>query len=286
MPERWAWITPDGTAHDLHDDANVAVLKGVQGRFMAPVEHVTDDVPGEAGSRLREVRVRDGQVVVPVAVKARDEVELRERLRVWVDRFAPDRGDGRLRVTGPAGDQRELVCRYASGLEGDESRDNRGYWVQKAAIVLRAFDPYWYAVSDVAETFTPPAPATFFPIFPLRLSGSEVFADATVDNSGDVDTWPVITIVGPGVHPVVANLTSDERIELDVTLAAGDVIVVDTRPGVKSVRAGDGSNLFGALVNSTLWSLRRGSNAVRVEMSGATAASSVRVAHRPRWRSA
>ena len=39
---------------------------------------------------------------------------------------------------------------------------------------------------------------TWFPFLPLVFGASDAFSLFTVDNSGDVDAWPVITVYGPG----------------------------------------------------------------------------------------
>jgi hypothetical protein len=107
-----------------------------------------------------------------------------------------------------------------------------------------------------------------------------------VTNAGDVEAWPVWTITGPGSGIVLRNLTTGQSMDFGVgALAAGNTVVVDTRPGAKTAVANGSINVFPFLsAASVLWSLQRGANAVRLEMSGAIAgASGLSLAYRPRY---
>ena len=118
------------------------------------------------------------------------------------------------------------------------------------------------------------------------LGASDVFAQATITNNGDVDAWPVVTVEGPGTDLEVENLTTGLRWHLTGDVAAGSTLTVDTRPGHKSARL-DGVNVFGRLSDdSVLWPLVPGPNRVSIGFAGGTAVSSVVFAWRNRWLSA
>jgi hypothetical protein len=174
---------------------------------------------------------------------------------------------------------RQLYCRPRR-LTID--RDFDACWrTTRAEVELEASDPWWYDASDTALDFTLGTPATFFPLFPLRLSASEVFADATVNNDGDVDAWPVWSVTGPGAGLVLRNLTTGKMLSLNRTLSAGEIVTIDTRPRLKTVTLQDGSNLF-SLLSGSLWPLAVDVNAIRVEFTGATSASVVSLRYRRR----
>lgn len=276
------WIEPDGTSHNLTSGDGITALRGRIGAYMPPVAFVEDVVPLQAGSRLREVRTLPRVVDVPLIVRGSSESDLRSRIRQILGWFLPSAGDGRLRVTAADGVQRDLTCRYAGGLELSEGSET-GSWWQKMVISLRAFDPYWLAANATTETYLLGTPATFFPFFPLVLTNSTIYATATVTNPGDVDAWPVWTITGPGSSLALRNTTNDTELSLSTVLSAGDVVVIDTRPGAKTVKRGS-SNLFGDLSStSELWPLTAGVNALQLEMSGATSASRVQLSYTPRY---
>ncbi len=269
MSETIAWVDADGVVTTLSGGADTEVRIGRAGAFMPEFALVADVVPLQAGAKLRTVRTRPREVDLPLLVVGTTSAGMRTTVRNLLHLFNPDRGDGRLRVTAPGGDQRELWCRYASGLMGNEQ------WgvnvnVLKAVLTFWAADPYWYAVDPTIATYLLTEPATFFPFFPLTVNASTIFNAVTLTNAGDVEAWPVWTINGPGSDIYLRNMTTGEYVHVDTTLLNGDVLRIDTRPGYKTVEI-NGVNLFSVLsALSTLWSLRRGANDVKIEVSGST----------------
>jgi Phage tail protein len=282
------WVDVGGVATEILDGTDVYVLPGLAGRMSPSMSFILQRVPLQPGQRFRDVRHGVAEVKVPVELYGATDTALRSSVRTWVHRLDPFRGDGKLRITAPAGDQRELICRCAEGL--DQAVEDEGDVGHRLRAILRFVteQPYWQDASDTVQTWTLLSSlATFFPLFPLRLSGSEVFADATVTNDGDVEAWPVWTIAGPGSSPILRNLTTGDLLSLPVTLLAGESVTIDTRPGAKTVTKQNGTSLFGSLTaTSSLWPLAQGSNSVRIEMSGATSVSSVALNWRRRWLSA
>lgn len=279
MAEVTEWIDADGISSTLDVEWNAT------GRGMPPVEFEEDKVPERAGSRVRAVRHGTRDITLPLWITAASPADLRTALRALMLTMDPSRGDGKIRVTSELGDQREVTCRYLAGLELAESLGSTsGPLLQRVPVTFRAFDPYWYAVSDSTASFSTGAAATFFPFFPLRLSASEVFATGNITNVGDVSAWPVWTITGPGSNPVLRNLTTGKMILLTTSISTGEGIVIDTREGAKSITKTDGTNIFSTLYElSSLWPLQRGVNAVQVELTGSDSNSLVSVAYRPRY---
>lgn len=280
MAEAIQWIDPDGVFTTLD------VEWEVKGRFMPPIETKVDQVPGQAGGIPRSTRHGVREFLVMVWQSAGSDAALRTALRNFVRTMDPTRGSGKLRVTSPLGDQREITCQYKAGLDLDETLgDNSGPDYQKIPLAFTAFDPYWYAVSPIAESFTIGTQPLFFPLFPLRLSSSQVAVEDTLVNGGDIETWPVWTVTGPGSVIKLINLTTGEKIDLQTnTLGAGEVLTIDTRENVKTLTLQNGDNLFEWLsIDSSLWSLRYGNTLMHLEMSGATAASGLSVSYFPRY---
>lgn len=260
------WIDPDGVATTLEVDWDVA------GRFMPAVEFEADGVPGQPGAYFRDVQHGVREFMLAIDITGADDIGLRTNMRNLVARMDPTRGAGKIRVTSPLGDQREIVCRYVSGLGMTEKLgDASGETYQRAAVSFLAHDPYWYDVSPTSQTFAvDPLVPSFFPIFPLKLTASELAVEAAVDNTGDVETWPVWTVTGPGSVIVLRNLTTSKTISFSTgALTASETLVIDTRPGYKTVKLGDGTNMYPSLdTTSALWPLVRGTNTIRLEMSG------------------
>lgn len=280
MSETVVWLDADGGSTTLDVNWNVT------GRFMPPVVFQEDEVPGQPGMRLRSARHGVREFVLPLWITAASETALRTAIRSLVAKMDPSRGAGRIRVTAPGGDQREITCSVSGGLELAETLgSDSGYLMQRAVVSFRCHDPYWTDVADTEVSWTlGEAPGTFFPIFPLVLAGSEIFVQATVTNTGDVQAWPVWTITGPGSALTIRNFHTNKLLFVDESLSAGESVVVDTRPGVKSVTKNDGTNLYPSLfLNSSLWPLQRGDNLIWVELFGATTESSVVLRYRNQY---
>lgn len=266
------WIDPTGVVTTLDVDWDAS------GRYMPEIAHEEDAVPGQDGARHRASRFKPHEFTLKLTISANpgDEAGLRAALRTLMNAMNPTRGEGIIRVTSPIGDVREIGCYCTAGLGLEEKPGSNGPDMQQAAVVFRAYDPHWRDQSDTSISYTINQTPSFFPFFPLRLTTSQIAVDATIVNAGDLETWPVWTIFGPGGAIVLRNLTTGARLLFNThVLQAGESIVIDTRPGNKSVTKQDGSNAFPDLdTASALWSLGPGSTAVRLEMSGATAGNS------------
>lgn len=269
------YVAADGATATLYR------RQGASGRFMPPIVVKDRAVPGDHGTRFQHCRFDAAHPVIPVLLEGLDDTEFRSAVRDLAAVLNPDKGIGKLRATFDGG-TREQSALFVDGL--DFAEDYTTFAIP--SLLFRAFDPFWYDTTTVTSPFTTGTTASFFPIFPWRLASSEVFADATVVNDGDVDAWPVWTITGPGSGLVLRNLTTGKVLSLNRTLLAGEIVTIDTTPGVKTVTLNDGTNLFGLLTDRQLWPLARGTNSIRVELSGATGATSVVLTYRRRWLSA
>lgn len=281
MTESTVWIDPDGVTWPLEVDWDVS------GRFMPRVEYVADGVPGMPGEFFRDVRHGVREFMLSVDMTGATESVLRATLRSFVASMDPTRGAGRIRVTSPIADQREILCRYSAGLEMEERLGDSGPTWQRVGIKFIAHDPYWSGVSPVSSpAWTVSDAPNFFPILPINLTASELVVDEIVTNDGDVDAWPVWTITGPGsLVKLVNNTTGQTTYFPAISIGVGETVTIDTRPGVKSVLLNNGTNLYPLLdPTSALWPLQRGTNSVRLEMSGIdSTASSLQVTYYQRY---
>jgi hypothetical protein len=274
------WIAVDGSVTQLDDEVNYFVTRGRAGQWMPPFGLVETAVPDEAGSRLDNVRTKPRDLDLPFVIVDTGYEAVITRIRALAKKFLCTEGQGKLRVTRADLTQREITAAYGGGL--DTAKVTAG--TLKTVLAFHAPDPYWMATSAVINTYTKGIASIFFPFFPLVLTNSDIFSDATIDNPGDVEAWPVWRINGPGSDPGLANLTTGKTLTLTVTLAAGDYVEIDTRPGYKTVKLNGETNLFGSLGGtSSLWSLLAGLNSIRIELNDATDASSVVLSYYPRY---
>lgn len=273
------WVDPDGALLSF-GGGSVLAGESVQFAGMPQIRASELAVPLQPGARWRQVDHGPREVAVPVVITAATLAGNESAVDDLVWALDPSRGDGRLRATRHDGTERELTCRYVSSLQITEQKAFDAAW--QALCVFRAVDPYWYDSTESTFLFAPAgSPGTFFPFFPLVLGASEASTSATVANDGHVASWPIWEIVGPG-NVTATNVSTGESWDLDYSIDAGDVVTVDTRPGVKSVTSVADGNLF-ANLTGTLWQLGVGDNDVSLTMSGATADSRVLLRWARRW---
>jgi len=274
--DTWQWIDPGGTTTTL------ATLRGKKGVFMPNYDTAVSKLPDGSGGLLTSVSVQPRAVDVPVQVNASNFDTLRTAVRALAKALNARNGQGLLKVTR-SGVARQLNCVYKGGLE------QAAYFSDtyiEATLSFEAVDPLWYATAATAADYAIQVGASsFFPFFPLIVKASAVFNKSTINNPGDESAWPIWTITGPGTNPVFLNNTSGESLGLTLSLAAGETLVIDTRPGVKTIESGAGANLFEYLNASAraLWPLLAGNNAVEIQMSEATVGSNVNLAYTPRY---
>lgn len=282
MADKVIWIDPDGAEYHMSEEH--WQIDGMSGRFMPSITFVEDDVPFQPGKRLRHVKVDARDVDLPIYIDGDNEMELKNKIRYLMKIMNPLKGDGKFKVISPDGSQREIVCRYSGGLDLSERKNNKIGNLQMAILIFRAFDPYWYDTNTKVHTFTLGDSAGWFPFFPLRLSSSTVFADITIENTGDVETWPEWIITGPGDSIVLRNLSTSEVLELNVDLGLGESITIDTRPFHKTILRNNGVNDYASSSeDSSLWALQEGTNSIRIEMANSTEDSSIQLSYKNRY---
>lgn len=116
----------------------------------------------------------------------------------------------------------------------------------KALVQLEATDPRRYSPALSSAITGPPAatsgitwPVTWPVTWPAGTAGGTV----NVVNAGDFNTPPTISIRGPLTTPAVYRLDTGDVLELNATLAAGDVVIIDTLAGTVTLN-GSPANLL------------------------------------------
>jgi hypothetical protein len=233
------WVAADGSVVNLMDIPRVGIQPGRTGAFMPPISLSEDTIPFRHGSRIRYAAFAPREIDLPLYISGTTESDLRTRLRSLVNKFNPLDDDGRLRVTRPDGTRREIFCRCTRGMEIAQTTNRYGPTYAKAVVTFRATDPLWYDVVPQSSSFGSGVAQSFFPGTPFRLSSGTIFnASAAVENDGDLETWPIWVINGPGTNIALRNLNTGEKIQFadDFGLLANEALVIDTRETRRTVR--------------------------------------------------
>lgn len=291
MSRRLVWHPPVGPPVLLTDPDNGLKVSWHLTGFMRPRYRVTTRrYPGQAGSRLLNIQADERELEVGLMVRADSREVFTRRARTLVRALQPLGGEGRLVVTEDDGSSRWVDCVCVEGPEGDETPGNGDDTWWRVVLTFLAPQPYASGPSLSEWWSLKPSGIGWFPIIPIRLGPAGIGARKTIHNPGDVETFPLIVVQGPGEGLVARNRTTGKAAHLDYTIPTegpASVITFDTRRGGQSIRDGYGNNLFSYLTDDdpSLWSLAPGDNDVEVQLLSAGAGSSVSVTFDPLYES-
>lgn len=284
--ELMSWFDPSGNEYPLNGDAYMFLdhpgRRGFKG--LPPFVTSTLETPLVDGDVPRFTLAKPRPLEVHLLVKGSNPTDYEAVRTALQNAMNPKLGDGKFRASRTDGVMRDILCRYESGFEGDESWGAASSVHQEYLLRFRAHDPFWYDTAAQVFTFTANAATNFFPITPLKLSSSSIGSGFSVFNNGDVEAYPVFVITGPGTNPTLTNTTTGKSIAATIALTAGQSLTIDTQ--AKTVKREDGSNQFSTLsFASVLWTLAVGNNALTLAMSGTGAGSQIQVQYKQRWNS-
>jgi hypothetical protein len=144
--------------------------------------------------------------------------------------------------------------------------ENRNAEWQKVQLLYTANNPFWYAETEIIESFQGVEPLFQFP-FTMSTTTPIVFGNIIPNkiatNFGQVHAPVVIKIKGVCVNPRIVNETTGEFIAFkDLTMIEGDELIIDTTFGQKKVEL-NGVNVFNRLdFASTFFNLEIGDNSI------------------------
>lgn len=233
MDDKVYWVSATGVETDLTDGVNYNVIEGRANDFMPAFEIIDEAIPQQPGSRLKQVNIKPRVINLPLIIYGNGKGAIENKLRSLVSSMYPINGTGKIRIQrGDGSSNREIVCMYTDGLQGNDS----GYRnTRQVVLSFRAFDPFWADAANTQLSFAMVGVGTWFPILPLTLIPSSAFGNTDVVNYGDLEAWPVYTIIGPGIDPLIVNSNTGEFIKITKTFSPGDTLIIDTRPGYKTV---------------------------------------------------
>ena len=90
-------------------------------------------------------------------------------------------------------------------------------------------DPRYYDYTTQTASMAPTQPLgrTYNRIYNLTFGGGSQTQTATIVNNGDTTTYPLITIYGPVINPVVGSTTSSQALSFNYTMIQSDIISID-----------------------------------------------------------
>lgn len=255
--------------------------KGLSGFGMPPVTHQSIITPSRQGSLVTSTRHEALVLSIPILALRPNVDSLLSLIRTLGKAVDPLSGMGKL-VFKPQNSAVEffIPAYYNSGATVQDL-GNPSAGGLKTTLEFLCPDPYWRGTSGGYTWLGAAANegSHWFPMdpFPSLFSGG-VIGETTIVNSGDVETFPIWTIVGAVSNPTIQNLDTLETIAFSTTLAAGEKIIVDTELAtVTKIAAGVETNAFPLMTSYDLWTIPRGTTNVAISMSDSTASSYISV---------
>lgn len=220
-------------------------IAAIEGLGQPPLRTQDIEPPGEDGLWLGADYYGGRTIRIDAAVKTPGDraaaLDLVAALQDHADTMAV-RGQGgttmNLRLSFPGRPVRVVRGRLRK-FEPDLTAAIHG-WVP-LDIEFQAQDHLYYT-DDSASTSMPLGSLTAggmtFPLmFPFTIAGdaSAVGRPGYIQVAGTADTWPVLRVSGPCANPTVTHVGSGLSLTVQATLAAGEWVEIDTRPGWRTV---------------------------------------------------
>lgn len=162
----------------------------------------------------------------------------------------------------PRGVEWELSRRYTFGL-GD------------ARATFVATDPLKYGPSQSAAIALPSGTSGIVaPVVAPVVAGASAGGEATVANSGTAAVDWVATITGPITTPRLEHVELARRVSFDLTLAAGETLVLDSRTG-SALLNGTTPRTSTQQPGSRWWQLPVGTSTLRLRAASGTGVATV-----------
>lgn len=286
--QRTLTLSSGGGSLDLQSPEFAAVQGG--SGFGSPKRQVRWFEGAGDGARYRGVRILRRSLVLPTLVRASADETLDDlmsrMMRVLDPRWAP----ARLTLQDSTDAWWvDVVC--SDGGDWVDGKDSDGSSWIATTLTLDAGDPYWTRQEAAVQPISPGGIGrgllgTGRSLSQLRLSSSQAIGTVTLENPGDADAAPVVTINGPATSLLSAN-DLGETLTWAAVLTEGQSRVIDHRAGtvVDPAHLGDpdGGNRYNELgAAPRFWRIPPGLTVARFELQGATAASGIRIEWQPR----
>lgn len=267
----------------LDGSSGIQARVAMRGTGLPPVALQWFEGAGD-GATYRSARVLPRTLDMPLKVTGVDRADVWGHYSLLARVLAPENGPATLSVDlGGVGWFTEVY--RSGGGDLDWEKDTDGATQAMTVVTLVAGDPYWRRVNEESRVIVPGGLGRGLLSGVGALSGLEVSTTTglgvtSLDNTGDVEAFPVWRITAPFTDFTLTNALG-EVLKWNGPKASG-WIEVNTRLGTVVDEAG--ANQYAALdPTPRFWSIKPGATEVTVEVTDAVGgATSISVFWRPR----
>ena len=264
-------IDPSGGVFTLNDDT-VTFLLGEDGFGLDGLSFIEEKTPYVDGTTHKGLYTSPREPVIFLAAMKDSQANLQTFEEQLTRNLNPYKGEFTLRVTRMDGRTRDIKARLNAYPWSTKDKDGPVYATRK--LIFRCPDPHFYDPTQASQSTTLGPLGLTLP-FNLAQTLPTASMDTTFSsqNAGDLDTYPVMVVAGPGTNPVITNNTSGKVMSLTKVLDTGDTVTIDmlaaTIAWYDSSAGTTTSILHLRSAASVFWPLVRGSNSIRVQMTSA-----------------
>ena len=224
----------------------------------------------KAGSKFRRSRRGSRTIDMPISIFGEDRDETEAKLRRFARLLQDDESAPKLVATYPGGERVYAEIHYSAGADPTYGTDTDGLGYCRWPLVLWAPSPYWTDEAPISYSIESANQGRgLLPnLSQLQLSSSQTMGSVHIENTGDVEAFPVWQIRGPGDN-FRATRFDGKSYYYKVPIASGETITVDTVR--KTVTDQNGENKYINLDTAPkLFSIPSGGSDVSVVMENSS----------------
>jgi hypothetical protein len=288
-----AWIDPTGVTWDLSTASGLYwALPGVKGLGAAP-RAITSDPSVRGGSTIRQIQPAARTITLPIYVEGDTHSLFLATWRALALAFTSTRskGAGQLVSMRPDGTSRVIDCTFADGWDGDP---DLGVHEDILTVSLYAETPWWRDPNPTTVSRQYQSTSTSYLAPYPSVSSDTTLGTTTINNPGDVESYPSWTVNGPASSVTAALNSTGQTWTIDPnatsighgSLVAGETVTFITDPF--AVTGPDGSSWTGALNWPTAdgWALQPGDNSVTYTVTGSGVGTTITLSFFARYETA
>lgn len=272
----------NGDSIDFVNDGDFTLTDGLMGIGVPPVNVRIDDSAGDGGVwRFTKRAVRD--IDLPLLISGISEADVEAKLRRVANILHDHKGATTIIANYPTGESWEIKGHYTGGAEtqfGDDTKVTFCRWV----VTLRCPTPYWTRTNS--EQYNVGTGSTGRGLIPnlaeLQVSSSQALGVIEVENSGDVEAYPVWQLRGPSSTVTITDINTGKQFIYDGVINTDETVIIDTNTGTVTDKD-TGANLYANLAASPkLFPIAAGISSVSIVATDADADTLISLAYQPR----
>lgn len=269
------YIDPAGVQYTLTDQVRSFLRRGgMRGFGVLRTEIASARRPYRSGAlRLGTPYTppREMQIALEIIHDSYAEWDAYQRaMRRAVSAYKDTNSLGTLRIVRPDGVVRCIDCWLVEWPDPEMDGPLCG-------VVLLTFwapDPFFYDPVPRKVSFQLTSGGLAFPVaFSVTFTPMNIDTRLCPYNAGDVETWPVLVIYGPGTNPAIENETTHQKIAITQEMDAGDHITINMDAGTITwydASEQEENNIIENISDeSEFFPLVRGENVLRCTMESA-----------------